>query len=537
MSESSSFSPPSLVMATIGLSLATFMQVLDTTIANVALPTISGNLGVSSEQGTWVITSFAVSNAIALPLTGWLARRVGEVRLFIAAALLFVLASFLCGIAQSMPSLVGFRALQGFVAGPLYPITQTLLISIYPPAKRGMALALLAMVTVVAPIAGPILGGWITDDYSWPWIFFINVPVGLFAAFIVYQQLKARPVVIKKAPMDYVGLIALVIGVGALQIVLDKGNDLDWFESNFIVGGALIAAIALAFFIIWEFTDRHPIVNLRLFAHRNFAAGTLALVLGYAAFFGINLLLPQWLQTQMGYTATWAGLAAAPIGILPVFLSPLVGRYANHFDLRMLAGLSFLAMAITCFMRANFTTEVDYQHIAIVQLIMGLGVAFFFMPILSILLSDLPPRPDRRRLRPGHLPAHPRRQLRRLADHLDLEPPRHPAPRLPQRKHQPLRPGHPRNPRPARRQHPGERGAARPDGAEPGLHDVHHRLLHHARLAVPRPAGDHLAGPPAVRRQARRGRLRALRTNGIRAGKSVVYSWRRLAIMSPSSPV
>ncbi|MEW3679421.1 DHA2 family efflux MFS transporter permease subunit [Pseudomonas aeruginosa] len=361
MSESSSFSPPSLVMATIGLSLATFMQVLDTTIANVALPTISGNLGVSSEQGTWVITSFAVSNAIALPLTGWLARRVGEVRLFIAAALLFVLASFLCGIAQSMPSLVGFRALQGFVAGPLYPITQTLLISIYPPAKRGMALALLAMVTVVAPIAGPILGGWITDDYSWPWIFFINVPVGLFAAFVVYQQLKARPVVIKKAPMDYVGLIALVIGVGALQIVLDKGNDLDWFESNFIVGGALIAAIALA------------------------------LVLGYAAFFGINLLLPQWLQTQMGYTATWAGLAAAPIGILPVFLSPLVGRYANHFDLRMLAGLSFLAMAITCFMRANFTTEVDYQHIAIVQLIMGLGVAFFFMPILSILLSDLPP--------------------------------------------------------------------------------------------------------------------------------------------------
>lgn len=262
MSESSSFSPPSLVMATIGLSLATFMQVLDTTIANVALPTISGNLGVSSEQGTWVITSFAVSNAIALPLTGWLARRVGEVRLFIAAALLFVLASFLCGIAQSMPSLVGFRALQGFVAGPLYPITQTLLISIYPPAKRGMALALLAMVTVVAPIAGPILGGWITDDYSWPWIFFINVPVGLFAAFVVYQQLKARPVVIKKAPMDYVGLIALVIGVGALQIVLDKGNDLDWFESNFIVGGALIAAIALAFFIIWGIhrppSDRQP---------------------------------------------------------------------------------------------------------------------------------------------------------------------------------------------------------------------------------------------------------------------------------------
>ncbi|MEL7941485.1 DHA2 family efflux MFS transporter permease subunit [Pseudomonas delhiensis] len=393
MSENSNaaFSPPSLVMATIGLSLATFMQVLDTTIANVALPTISGNLGVSAEQGTWVITSFAVSNAIALPLTGWLSRKVGEVRLFIAATILFVIASFLCGVAQQMGMLVGFRALQGFVAGPLYPITQTLLISIYPPAKRGMALALLAMVTVVAPIAGPILGGWITDSYSWPWIFFINVPIGLFAAFVVYQQLKKRPVVIKHAPMDYMGLILLVLGVGALQVVLDKGNDLDWFESNFIVGGTVVSVIALAAFIIWELTDKHPIVNLRLFVHRNFTFGTLALVGGYAGFFGMNLLLPQWLQTQMGYTATWAGLAAAPIGILPVFLSPLVGRYANNFDLRVLAGLAFLVMSVTSFMRASFNTEVDYAHIALVQTLMGLGVAFFFMPILSILLSDLPP--------------------------------------------------------------------------------------------------------------------------------------------------
>ena len=257
-----------------------------------------------------MITSFAVSNAIAL--TGWMSRRVGEVRLFIGAALLFVLASFLCGVAQSMNSLVGFRALQGFVAGPLYPITQTLLLSIYPPAKRGMALALLAMVTVVAPIAGPILGGWITDDFSWPWIFFINLPIGLFAAFVVYQQLRKRPVALKREPMDWMGLATLVIGVGALQIVLDKGNDLDWFESDFIVGGTVIAVIALAVFIIWEFTDRHPIVNLRLFRHRNFSAGTLALVGGYAAFFGINLLLPQWLQTQLGYTATWPAWRRRP---------------------------------------------------------------------------------------------------------------------------------------------------------------------------------------------------------------------------------
>lgn len=386
-----SFTPPSLLLCTIGLSLATFMQVLDTTIANVALPTISGNLGVSSEQGTWVITSFAVSNAIALPLTGWLSRRFGEVKLFLWATLLFVLASFLCGISQSMPELVGFRVLQGVVAGPLYPMTQTLLIAIYPPAKRGMALALLAMVTVVAPIAGPILGGWITDSYSWPWIFFINIPIGLFAAFVVRTQMAKRPVKTSRQPMDYIGLITLIIGVGALQVVLDKGNDMDWFESNFIVIGALISLMALAAFIIWELTDKHPIVNLRLFAFRNFRIGTLVLIGGYSGFFGINLLLPQWLQTQMGYTATWAGLAVAPIGILPVLMSPFVGKYAHRFDLRILAGLAFLAMGLSCFMRAEFTNEVDFEHVAMVQMFMGIGVALFFMPTLSILLSDLPP--------------------------------------------------------------------------------------------------------------------------------------------------
>ncbi len=391
MSNNASFTPPSLLLSTIGLSLATFMQVLDTTIANVALPTISGNLGVSSEQGTWVITSFAVSNAIALPLTGWLSRRFGEVKLFLWATLLFVLASFLCGISTSMPELVGFRVIQGLVAGPLYPMTQTLLIAVYPPAKRGMALALLAMVTVVAPIAGPILGGWITDSYSWPWIFFINIPVGIIAAGIVRQQLAARPVTLSRQPMDYVGLITLIIGVGALQVVLDKGNDMDWFESNFIIIGAVISAIALTVFIIWEMTDEHPVVNLRLFKYRNFRVGTMTLVMGYAGFFGINLILPQWLQTQLGYTATWAGLAVAPIGILPVLMSPFVGKYAHKFDLRILSGLAFTAIGASCFMRAGFTNEVDFTHIALVQLFMGIGIALFFMPTLSILLSDLPP--------------------------------------------------------------------------------------------------------------------------------------------------
>jgi MFS transporter, DHA2 family, multidrug resistance protein len=385
------FRPPNLVLATIGLSLATFMQVLDTTIANVSLPTIAGNLGVSQDQSTWVITSFAVSNAIALPLTGFLTRRFGEVKLFVWATILFSAASFLCGIAQSMSMLILFRTIQGAVAGPMYPITQALLISIYPPAKRSMALALLAMVTVVAPIAGPILGGWITDNYSWPWIFFINVPIGIFASMVVGNQMRLREVVTQRPKIDYVGLITLVVGVGALQVVLDKGNDEDWFNSTFIVITAIISAIAIVIFLIWELTDKDPIVDLKLFRHRNFRMGTISLVLAYAAFFAIGLLVPQWLQINLGYTATWAGFATAPLGVLPVMLTFIVGKYAPRFDLRMLTSGAFIVMGATCFMRSDFYIGIDFQHVALVQLLQGLGVAFFFMPVTTILLSDLQP--------------------------------------------------------------------------------------------------------------------------------------------------
>jgi DHA2 family multidrug resistance protein len=385
------FRPPNVALTTLGLALASFMQVLDTTIANVSLPTISGNLGASANQATWVITSFAVSTAIALPLTGFLTRRFGEVKLFAWATLAFVIASLLCGLAQSMGMLVIARALQGFVAGPMYPVTQALLLSIYPPAKRGQAIALLAMVTVVAPIAGPILGGWITDNYSWEWIFFINIPIGIFASFTVSRQMKGRPEKLERPKMDYIGLITLVLGVGALQIMLDLGNDEDWFRSTKIVALTIVAVVALAVFVIWELTEKDPIVNLRLFRHRNFAAGTFAMTLSFAAFFSIGLLVPLWLQRNMGYTAIWAGFATAPIGILPVLLTPLVGKYAMRFDLRILASFAFIVMAFTSFMRSGFNLDVDFHHVALIQLVQGLGVALFFMPMLSILLSDLEP--------------------------------------------------------------------------------------------------------------------------------------------------
>ncbi|WDS36387.1 DHA2 family efflux MFS transporter permease subunit [Pseudoxanthomonas sp.] len=385
------FRPPNMALATVGLALASFMQVLDTTIANVSLPTISGNLGASSNQATWVITSFAVSNAIALPLTGYMTRRFGEVKLFTWATLAFVVASLLCGLANSMGLLVLARALQGFVAGPMYPVTQALLISIYPPAKRGQAIALLAMVTVVAPIAGPILGGWITDNYSWEWIFFINIPIGIFASIVVGRQMKGRPEKLQTPKMDYIGLATLVLGVGALQVMLDLGNDEDWFNSHKIVILTIVAAVALTVFVIWELTEKDPIVDLRLFRHRNFAAGTLAMVFGYAAFFAIGLLVPLWLQRNMGYTALWAGFASAPLGILPVLLTPFVGKYASRFDLRMLATFAFFVMASTSFLRSGFNLDVDFGRVAEVQLMQGLGVALFFMPVLTILLSDLAP--------------------------------------------------------------------------------------------------------------------------------------------------
>ncbi|RMH94568.1 DHA2 family efflux MFS transporter permease subunit [Lysobacter pythonis] len=385
------FAPPNRALTTIGLALASFMQVLDTTIANVSLPTISGNLGGSASQATWVITSFAVSTAIALPLTGWLTRKFGERKLFMWSTMAFVIASFLCGMAHSMGLLVAARALQGLVAGPMYPVTQALLLSIYPPARRGQAIALLAMVTVVAPIAGPILGGWITDNYSWEWIFFINIPLGIFASLVVGTQLKGRPERLETPKMDYVGLATLVLGVGALQLLLDLGNDEDWFNSTKIVVLAIVAAISLATFVIWELTDDDPIVNLRLFRHRNFTAGTIAMVLAYSAFFSVGILVPLWLQRNLGYTAIWAGLATAPIGVLPVLIAPLIGQHGGKIDLRILASGAFIVMAMTSFLRSYFNLDVDFGHVAWIQFLQGLGVALFFMPVLQILLSDLEP--------------------------------------------------------------------------------------------------------------------------------------------------
>jgi len=380
-----------LVLGTIALALATFMNVLDTSIANVSIPAIAGDMGVSPSQGTWVITSFAVANAISVPLTGWLTQRFGQVKLFVGSVLLFVIASFLCGLAGSLQSLIAFRILQGAVAGPMIPLSQTLLLSSYPKARAGTALAMWGMTTLVAPVVGPLLGGWITDEISWPWIFYINIPIGLGAAAATWALYRERETPVRKLPIDVVGLGLLVVWVGAMQIMLDKGKELDWFASTQIVVLALVAVVGFITFIAWELTDKHPVVDLSLFARRNFWTGTLAISLGFGAFFANLVLLPLWLQQFMGYTSTLAGMVLAPVGIFAIVLSPYVGKKIGTTDPRRLSTVAFASFAVVLWMRSWFNTDADFVTIMIPTIVQGIAMAFFFTPLVALTLSGLPP--------------------------------------------------------------------------------------------------------------------------------------------------
>ena len=379
------------VLGTLALSAATFMNVLDSSIANVSLPAIAGDLGVSPVQGTWVITSFAVANAIAVPLTGWLTQRIGQVRLFMASVLMFLLASWLCGMAPNMTLLIVFRVLQGFVAGPMIPLSQTLLLSSYPPEKAGLAMAMWAITTLVAPVMGPLLGGWITDNISWPWIFFINVPVGLVAAALTWAIYRERETPTLRLPIDYVGLALLVLWVGALQLMLDKGKELDWFSSPQIVTFAVVAVVGFLFFLVWELTDKHPVVDLSLFRLRNFWSGALTTAVAYGLFFGNVVLLPLWLQQFMGYTATQAGMVLAPVGLLAIVLSPIVGLTVSRVDPRWYASFAFAVFAVVMWMRSQFTVQTDFETILVPTLVQGIAMAFFFVPLVTITLSGLDP--------------------------------------------------------------------------------------------------------------------------------------------------
>ncbi len=378
-------------LGTLALALATFMNVLDSAIANVSIPAIAGDMGVSPAQGTWVITSFSVANAISVPLTGWLTQRFGQVRLFVASITLFVICSVLCGLAPSIEWLIVFRVLQGLSAGPTIPLSQTLLLASYPRHMAGTALSWWSMTTLVAPVVGPLLGGWITDNISWPWIFYINVPIGAVCVAIAWAIYRDRDPGPRRVPLDAVGLALLVLWVGSLQMMFDTGKELDWFESTEIVVLAIVAAVCFAIFIAWELTEAHPIVNLRLFAGRNFTLGTITLSLSFALFFGSIVLLPLWLQQSMGYTATWAGLALAPVGLFSILLPPFIGRIVGRVDPRLIATVGFVFFALVMWMRAQFNTEASFTTIMWPTVLQGIAVACFFLPMQPLIYRGIAP--------------------------------------------------------------------------------------------------------------------------------------------------
>lgn len=380
-----------LILAALLLGLANFMVVLDTTIANVSVPHIAGALAVSPAQGTWVITSYSVAEAITVPLTGWLAQRFGPVRVFAVGMAGFGVFSMLCGLAPSFGLLVAFRVAQGLCGGPIMPMSQTLLLHIFPKEKSAQAIGLWSMTTVVAPLAGPILGGLISDNMHWSWIFFINIPVAVLVGFFAYRLLIAHDTATRRVPVDYVGLGLLILWVGSLQIMLDKGKELDWFTSPVILTLAAIAAIGFCAFLIWELTSQNPIVNLRIFRHPGFVVGVTTLSLTFGAFFASVVLTPLWLQTSMGYTATWAGYAGCLNGILAVIMSPIVARMVGRVDTRALISFGVFWMAAVALWRSSFSTDVTFWAIALPQFALGFAMPFFFIPTTSLALSSVLP--------------------------------------------------------------------------------------------------------------------------------------------------
>lgn len=383
---------PMLIFGGLLLAVANFMVVLDTTIANVSVPNIAGGLAVSPSQGTWVITSYSVAEAISVPLTGWLAQRFGPARVFALAMISFGIWSFCCGLAPSLGVLVVCRVLQGLSGGPMIPLSQTLLMRIFPKDKAPLAIGIWSMTTVTAPIAGPILGGTICDTWNWPWVFFINVPIALGCGWLIWRLLGNHNGDTQRLPIDYVGLGLLVVWVGALQIMLDKGKELDWFGSPTIVLLAIVAAVGLASFLIWELTQQNPIVDLRVFRYRGFTIGAAILALGFGAYFSVVVLTPLWLQTSLGYTATQAGDVMAFNGILAVIMSPIVARLITRIDTRLLVSFGLIGIGVVGLTRTEFTSNLNFMAIAFPNLIQGAFIPFFFIPLTGLALSSV--RPD-----------------------------------------------------------------------------------------------------------------------------------------------
>jgi DHA2 family multidrug resistance protein len=379
-----------LFLLTFALSLGTFIQVLDFSITNVAIPDIAGDLGAGPVEGTWVITSYAASNAVVLLLTGWLSKRFGEVRLFLYSILLFSLTSGLCGLARDLTTLIVFRVLQGLAGGALIPLSQSLIYQSYPLEKRGLGLGLWAMIVVVAPILGPILGGYITYNYTWPWIFYINIPLGLLSAVMIALLLDIKSEKREKQRLDIVNFSLLTISIGCLQSMLDQGNNLDWFSSPTIITLAIISALTFCFWLAWNYYSANPLVDFSLFKRRTFAIAMVQASLSFMIFYGSFVVIPLWLQLEMGYTSYLAGLATCSSGLVSVILTPIIGHFLHRLDLRIWVSLGFFAFALVYYWSLTLNTEVTLGYIFMLRLFMGFGTSLFFLPLSALALSGLP---------------------------------------------------------------------------------------------------------------------------------------------------
>ena len=368
------------------VAVAAFMEVLDTSIANVALPYIGGNLGATTDQSTWVLTSYLVSNAIVLPISGWFAGMLGRKRFFMLCLTIFTLSSLLCGFAPSLGAIIVFRILQGLGGGGLQPMAQAILADTFPPEKRGLAFALYGITVIVAPTIGPTLGGWITDNYSWRWIFFINLPVGILALMLVYRMIEDPPWAKRKSGVssniDYIGVALLVLGVGALQIMLDKGQEDDWFGSHFIVTLAVLAAVGLIGLGVWEWFYRHPIIDVKLFRNLNFLqANAMMFVLGVVLFASL-VMLPLFLQSLLGYTAESAGLVLSGGGLLLLFMMPLIGIMASKVQARYMIAFGWFTLSLAMYYSSReLDLGISFRTAAWLRVIQVFGMAFLFVPI------------------------------------------------------------------------------------------------------------------------------------------------------------
>jgi DHA2 family multidrug resistance protein len=381
------------------VTLATFMEVLDTSIANVSLPHIAGTLSATSEESTWVLTSYLVSNAVVLPLSGWLSGMIGRKRFYNSCVLLFTISSALCGMASSLGMLVFFRVLQGIGGGGLQPSEQAILVDTFPAKQRGMGMAIYTIAILVAPVLGPTLGGWITDNYSWRWIFYINVPVGCLSLMLTQLVLRDPPYLVaqrqarrgKPFQVDFIGLGLIAIGLATLEIVLDKGQELDWFSSHYITGFSILAVVALIAAVVWELRHPQPIVNLRLFRDRNFAVCCVLVFCIYAALYASTVLLPQMLQTLMGYSATKAGMVLSPGALVTMLEMPIVGfMLTRGVDPRRMIMTGLIVIAMASFSMSRLNLEISPGNVIWLRIVQVLGAGMMFVPINTVVYRFVP---------------------------------------------------------------------------------------------------------------------------------------------------